>query len=53
MEIISGNGTEAQNNVVSANAGMAIATVEGLTPKAGFETGKRGVVERKRIGTIE
>jgi anthranilate phosphoribosyltransferase len=26
-DIISGKGTEAQNNVVCANAGMAIATV--------------------------
>ncbi len=30
MDIISGNGTEAQNQVVCANAGLAIATVENI-----------------------
>jgi anthranilate phosphoribosyltransferase len=30
--IISGKGTEAQNNVVCANAGMVIATVNGGSP---------------------
>jgi anthranilate phosphoribosyltransferase len=30
--IISGKGTEAQNNVVCANAGMVIATVNGCSP---------------------
>jgi len=33
MNVLSGKGTEAQNNVVCANAGMAIATVKGLQPK--------------------
>lgn len=37
MKVISGKGTEAQNNVVAANAGMAIATVKELTPGEGFE----------------
>jgi anthranilate phosphoribosyltransferase len=32
INIISGKGTEAQNNVVCANAGMAIATVTKCTP---------------------
>ena len=30
MQILQGKGTEAQNNVVCANAGVAIATVEGI-----------------------
>jgi anthranilate phosphoribosyltransferase len=37
IDILSGNGTEAQNNVVCANAGMAIATVNNLTISQGFE----------------
>lgn len=44
LTIISGKGTEAQNNVVCANAGMAIATVNNLTPKAGFELAKESLL---------
>ena len=40
MEVLKGHGTEAQNNVVCANAGVAIATVQNLSPKAGFEKAK-------------
>lgn len=36
-KIISGNGTEAQDNVVCANAGLAIATVKQISHKEGFE----------------
>lgn len=36
MDILKGNGTQAQNNVVCANAGIAIATVQGLSPREGF-----------------
>ncbi|MDT0558260.1 anthranilate phosphoribosyltransferase [Ichthyenterobacterium sp. W332] len=35
--IIEGNGTEAQNNVVCANAGLAIATVNTISHQEGFE----------------
>ncbi|WP_108807779.1 anthranilate phosphoribosyltransferase [Aquimarina spinulae] len=55
MNILSGNGTEAQNNVVCANAGMAIATVEGLEPKQGFEKAKeslrsgKGLIALKKV----
>ncbi|MCH9661066.1 MAG: anthranilate phosphoribosyltransferase [Bacteroidetes bacterium] len=36
-EILSGHGTSPQNNVVCANAGLAIATVTGCTIQQGFE----------------
>jgi anthranilate phosphoribosyltransferase len=36
MEVLEGRGTEAQNNVVCANAGIAISTVKGIGPKEGF-----------------
>ncbi len=49
MQIISGKGTEAQNNVVSANAGMAVATVEGLTPIEGFEKAKEALLSGKGL----
>ncbi|RDY58151.1 anthranilate phosphoribosyltransferase [Flagellimonas nanhaiensis] len=44
MQILQGKGTEAQNSVVCANAGVAIATVEGLTPKQGFEKAKESLL---------
>ncbi len=37
LSILKGNGTTPQNNVVCANAGMAIATSTGCTPKEGFD----------------
>ncbi len=49
MKVITGKGTEAQNNVVSANAGMAIATVNSLTPKAGFELAKESLLSGKGL----
>ncbi|WBU89943.1 anthranilate phosphoribosyltransferase [Cellulophaga omnivescoria] len=36
VDILSGKGTDPQNNVVCANAGIAIATVQNITPKEGF-----------------
>lgn len=37
VDILEGKGTEAQNNVVCANAGMAIATAKKISPQKGFE----------------
>lgn len=48
-KVISGKGTEAQNNVVCANAGMAIATVKNLEPKAGFELAKEALLSGKGL----
>ena len=53
MQVISGNGTDAQNNVVSANAGMAIATVKNLQPKEGFELAKESLLGGKGLVTLE
>ncbi len=53
MQVISGTGTEAQNNVVSANAGMAIATVKNLTPKEGFELAKESLLGGKGLIALE
>ncbi|GAA4271054.1 anthranilate phosphoribosyltransferase [Aquimarina gracilis] len=53
MNILSGKGTEAQNNVVCANAGMAIATVEGLQPKEGFEKAKESLLSGKGLQALK
>lgn len=49
MDVIAGKGTAAQNNVVCANAGMAIATVNDLTPKEGFEKAKESLLSGKAM----
>jgi anthranilate phosphoribosyltransferase len=52
VNIISGKGTEAQNNVVCANAGMAIATVKKLTPLQGFELAKESLLSGKGLKAL-
>ncbi|MEP3208588.1 MAG: anthranilate phosphoribosyltransferase [Maribacter sp.] len=44
MNVLQGRGTEAQNNVVCANAGVAIATVENIGVKDGFEKAKESLL---------
>jgi anthranilate phosphoribosyltransferase len=53
MDVISGNGSEAQNNVVCANAGMAIATVKGLTPLEGFTQAKESLLGGKALEKLK
>lgn len=50
--IISGKGTEAQNNVVCANAAMAIATVTKCTPLEGFELAKESLFSGKGLAAL-
>ncbi|WP_310379874.1 anthranilate phosphoribosyltransferase [Flavobacterium sp.] len=50
--IITGKGTEAQNNVVCANAGMAIATVTKCTPLEGFELAKESLLAGKGLAAL-
>jgi anthranilate phosphoribosyltransferase len=49
MNIISGKGTEAQNNVVCANAAMAIATVNGSSPLESFQLAKESLLSGKAL----
>jgi anthranilate phosphoribosyltransferase len=51
--IISGKGNEAQNNVVCANAGIAIATVTKCTPLEGFELAKESLISGKGLLTLK
>jgi len=53
MNILQGKGTDAQNNVVCSNAGVAIATVEGITPKEGFEKAKESLLGRKGLQALK
>ena len=51
--ILKGNGTEAQNNVVCANAGMAIATVKQLNPQEGFNLAKDSLESGKAFSAFQ
>ena len=53
MNILNGKGTEAQNNVVCANAGMAIATVNGIKPIDGFIQAKESLLSGKGLEVLK
>ena len=52
MNVLKGLGTEAQNNVVCANAGVAIATVKGIPVKDGFEKAKESLLDGKGLKAL-
>lgn len=47
VNVISGKGTEAQNNVVCVNAGLAIATSKQISHQEGFELAKESLLSGK------
>lgn len=47
VDVISGQGTKQQNNVVCANAGLAISTVNQISHKDGFELAKESLLGGK------
>ncbi|TXE16698.1 anthranilate phosphoribosyltransferase [Psychroserpens burtonensis] len=51
--IINGKGTDAQNNVVYANAGLAIATVNGISHQDGFQLAKESLESGKAKASLE
>ncbi len=51
-EILSGSGTEPQNNVVCANAGLAISTVTGCTIQEGFDKAKESLMSGKGLNAL-
>ncbi|MEE9362813.1 MAG: anthranilate phosphoribosyltransferase [Cellulophaga sp.] len=53
MSILNGKGTTAQNNVVCANAGIAIATVKGISPKEGFELANESLLSMKGLKALQ
>ena len=52
LNIISGKGTEAQNNVVCANAAMAISTVNGSSPLESFQLAKESLLSGKGLAAL-
>ncbi len=53
IRILEGKGTDAQNNVVCANAGLAIATSLSLTPKEGFERAQQSLFNGKALEALQ
>ena len=53
MNILQNNGSQEQQNVVYANAGMAIATAEKLTPIQGFEKAKESLTSGKALSAFK
>ena len=53
LNVIKGKGTEAQNNVVCANAGLAIATVNKIDHKQGFELAKESLLSGKAKASLD
>lgn len=53
LNILNGKGTSAQNHVVCANAGVAIATVTGVTVKEGFEQATEALMAGKGMKTLK
>ncbi|MGC6430004.1 MAG: anthranilate phosphoribosyltransferase [Jejuia sp.] len=53
VDIITGNGTDAQNNVVCANAGLAISTAKQISHQEGFEMAKESLVSGKAKASLD
>lgn len=53
LDILDGKGTEAQNNVVCANAGVAIATVKNIQVKEGFEQAKESLLSGRGLQALK
>ena len=52
MNVIQNKGTQAQQEVVCANAGMAIATALNLSPIEGFEKAKESLLSGKAFKAL-
>ncbi len=53
VNVIKGKGTEPQNNVVCANAGLAIATSKQISHKQGFELAKESLLRGKAKESLD
>lgn len=53
LDILQGQGSKSQNDVVCANAGIAIATVKNLSPKEGFEQAKESLMDGKGLKALK
>lgn len=53
MQILNGKGSQQQNNVVCANAGVAIATAQKISIKEGFEKAKESLQAKKALKKLQ
>ncbi len=53
LNVINGKGTEPQNHVVCANAGLAIATTKQISHKEGFELAKDSLLSGKAKNSLD
>jgi anthranilate phosphoribosyltransferase len=53
MNVLQGKGTDAQNNVVCANAGVAISTVENIGIKEGYEKAKESLLNGSGLKALK
>lgn len=53
LKILEGKGTTSQNNVVCANAAMAIATARSCSPKDGFEKAREVLTSGKALKVLK
>jgi len=53
LKVLQGKGSRAQNDVVCANAGLAIATIEDCTPREGFEKAKDSLVGGRGLKALQ
>ena len=53
MKILNGDGTEAQNNVVYANAGLAISVSKKISHFEGFYLAKESIESKTALGTFK
>lgn len=49
LEVLQGKATDAQNQVVCANAGLAIATVQGCSPLEGYQRAQESLASGKAL----
>ena len=52
MNVLNGTGTESQNNVVCANAGVAISISKGISISEGFEAAKESLKSGKALSSF-
>lgn len=53
LNVLQGKGTDAQNNVVCANAGVAIATVQNIGVKEGFDKAKESLLSGNGLKALK
>ncbi|MGI9530838.1 anthranilate phosphoribosyltransferase [Lutimonas sp.] len=53
VKVLSGEGTEAQSNVVCANAGLAISVVNQISHQDGFELAKESLLSQNALKTFK